>query len=87
MRVGAQLLLTFLLNASWQVAMVAAFAAVCDWLLRGTAPRYRHGLWIAALVLALALPLLSSASVIKTFLSSKAKSQPAEIAAAPILCH
>jgi len=84
MRVGAQLLLTFLLNASWQVALVAAFAAVCDWLLRGTAPRYRHGLWIAALVLALALPLLSSASVIKTFLSSKAKSQPAESAAAPI---
>jgi TonB family protein len=84
MRVGAQLLLTFLLNASWQIAMVAAFAAVCDWLLRGMAPRYRHGLWVAALFLALALPVLSSASVIKTFSSSKAKSQPAEIAAAPI---
>lgn len=84
MRVGAQLLLTFLLNASWQIALVAAFAAVCDWLLRGTAPRYRHALWVAALFLALALPLLSSASLIKTFLSSKSKSQPAEIAAAPV---
>jgi TonB family protein len=81
MRVGAQLLLTFLLNASWQIALVAAFAAVCDWLLRGTAPRYRHGLWVAALFLALALPVLSSASLLKTFLSSKAKPQPAEIAA------
>ena len=84
MRVGAQLLLTFLLNASWQIALVAAFAVVCDWLLRGTAPRYRHALWVAALFLALALPLLSSASLIKTFLSSKSKSQPAEIAAAPV---
>ncbi|HEY5074240.1 MAG TPA: TonB family protein [Pyrinomonadaceae bacterium] len=81
MRVGAQLLLTFLLNASWQIALVAAFAAVCDWLLRGTAPRFRHGLWVAALFLALALPVLSSASLLKTFLSSKAKPQPAEIAA------
>ena len=31
MRVGAQLLLTFLLNASWQIALVFAFAAACDW--------------------------------------------------------
>jgi TonB family protein len=84
MRVGAQLLLTFLLNASWQAALVAAFAAVCDWLLRGTAPRYRHGLWVAALFLALALPMLSSASLLKTFLSSKSKSPPAEIAAEPV---
>jgi TonB family protein len=84
MRAGAQLLLTFLLNASWQAALVAAFAAVCDWLLRGTAPRYRHGLWVAALFLALALPMLSSASLLKTFLSSKSKSPPAEIAAEPV---
>ena len=84
MRVGAQLLLTFLLNASWQIALIAAFATVCNWLLHGTAARYRHGLWVAALFLALALPLLSSASLIKTFLSSKSKSHSAEIAAAPI---
>jgi TonB family protein len=84
MRVEAQLLLTFLLNASWQIAMVCAFAVVCDWLLRGTAPRYRHVLWVAALFLALALPMLSSASLLKTFLSSKSKPQPAESAAASV---
>ena len=33
MRVGAQLVLTFLLNASWQIALVAAFAAAAGWLL------------------------------------------------------
>jgi TonB family protein len=82
MRVGAQLLLTFLLNASWQIALVVAFAATCDWLLRGTAARYRHWLWVAALGLAFVLPLLGPARLIKTLLSSK--SQPAPVAAAPI---
>ncbi len=84
MKMTSELLLTFLLNSFWQIALIAAFAAGCDWLLRGTAPRYRHGLWVTALFLAMALPLLSSASLFKTFLSSKSKSQRAEIAAGPI---
>ena len=84
MKVVAQLLLTFLLNASWQILLVVAFAALCDWLLRGTSARYRHGVWVAALFLALALPLLSSAGLIKTLLSSKEKPQPPEISAVPI---
>ena len=42
MRVIAQLVLTVLLNASWQVVLLVAFAAVGDWLLRGLASRYRH---------------------------------------------
>jgi len=82
MRVGAQLVLTFLLNASWQIALVVAFAAACDWLLRGTAARYRHGLWIAALGLALVLPLLGPARLVKTRLS--AKPQSIESATAPV---
>jgi TonB family protein len=79
MRVWAQLLLTFLLNASWQVALIAAFAAVCDWLLRGTA-RYRHTLWVAALFLAFALPMMGSAALIKAFRSPKSGSAPAGVA-------
>lgn len=47
----------FLLNAAWQVAVVALAAAVCARLLRDAAARYRHALWVAALVLSLALPL------------------------------
>jgi TonB family protein len=82
MRVGAQLVLTFLLNASWQIALVVLFAAACDWLLRGTAARYRHWLWIAALGLAFVLPLLGPARLIKTSLSPKP--QPAEIATTPV---
>ena len=42
MRIFEQMLLTFLLNASWQVALIVAFALVCDWLLRGVTARYRH---------------------------------------------
>src|SRR5687768_6875893 len=59
MRTLTQLLLTFLLNAVWQIAAVTAFAAVGAWLLRGTAAWCRHSLWVAALILSLGLPLLS----------------------------
>jgi TonB family protein len=66
MRVLAQVLLTFLLNASWQVALVVGFAMVCDWLLRGLGARYRHLLWVTTLVVCLALPVLSCFSFAET---------------------
>lgn len=71
MKVVAQLLLTFLLNASWQIALVAAFALLCDWLLRGTAARYRHALWVVALLASFALPALSCARLLKTLMIAK----------------
>jgi TonB family protein len=82
MKVVLQLLLTFLLNASWQIVLVAAFALLCDWLLRGTAARYRHGVWVAALLLSLALPALSCARMVKTLMI--AKGLQAQVSAAPI---
>src|SRR5712692_11240144 len=60
MRTTSELLLTFLLNAFWQIALVAAAAALGDWLLRRTVARYRHFLWVAALSLSLVLPLVTS---------------------------
>jgi TonB family protein len=66
MMILAQVLLTFLLNACWQVALVGAFAMLCDWLLLGVAARARHVLWVAALVLAFLIPLLSCAYVMKS---------------------
>src|SRR5437016_11177263 len=66
MRIIAQLVLTFLLNASWQIALLVAFAALCNWLLRGLAARYRHSLWVITLVSCLVLPLLSCAPLTKT---------------------
>ena len=60
MKIAAEYFLSFLLNASWQVALVAAVASLADFLLRRTLARYRHWLWVAALLLSLALPLATS---------------------------
>ena len=83
MRIVAQVLLTFLLNASWQVALIVAFAALGDWFLRGMAARYRHALWICALLLSVCLPVLSCWQVIKPLLISK--QPPAENRYEPIV--
>jgi bla regulator protein blaR1 len=57
---ASQLLLTFLANAAWQVALIAAVASGCSWLLRSTAARYRHLLWVIALSAAVVLPIATS---------------------------
>ena len=62
MRTLSQFLLTFLLNASWQILLIAAMACLCDRILSGTAARYRHTVWVVALSLMLLLPALSSAT-------------------------
>jgi len=60
MRTISQLLLTLLLNACWQIALIAGAFAFGDWLLRGTAIRCRHLLWVCALMLSFGLPVLST---------------------------
>lgn len=59
----SQVLLTCLLNACWQIALITTVAALCAWLLRETAARYRHLLWVAALALCFCLPVLTSYQV------------------------
>ena len=49
--------LTFLLNALWQVPLAAAVAALGGWIMRGGPAWHRHVLWVAALVTAVLLPL------------------------------
>src|SRR5690349_21816034 len=56
MRISSQLLLTFLLNAVWQIALVAGLAAFGSWLLRNSLARYHHWLWASALCLAFFVP-------------------------------
>ena len=60
MRLSSQLLLTFLFNAFWQIALIAAFASLGSWLLRNSFARYRHWLWAAALCLAFLVPAFTS---------------------------
>jgi len=54
-----QAVLTFLLNGVWQIAAIALFAVLGNYLLRSVT-RYRHIVWVAALALSLLLPLISS---------------------------
>jgi beta-lactamase regulating signal transducer with metallopeptidase domain len=56
MRTSSQLLLNFLLNAAWQIALIAAVASLAAWLLRSSAARYRHWVWVSALCLAFVVP-------------------------------
>ncbi|HEY6250712.1 MAG TPA: M56 family metallopeptidase [Candidatus Angelobacter sp.] len=52
-------LLLFLLNAAWQVTLVALLVSASDRLLRSAAARYRHALWVAALAACIAFALSS----------------------------
>ena len=60
MRTISQLLLTFLLNSLWQIALIAGLAALGSWLLRDSVARYRHWLWVSALCLSFAVPFTTS---------------------------
>src|ERR1041385_8639273 len=60
MRLSSQLLLTFLLNACWQILVVTTFAAIGSWLLRNSFARYRHFVWASALCLAFCVPAFTS---------------------------
>ncbi len=62
MKTANELVLTFLLNACWQVALIAAAAMLGDLLLRHTATSYRHFLWMVALVMSPLLPIFSFSS-------------------------
>lgn len=53
----SEALASFLLNATWQIAVIALVAWLCSHLLRNAGARYRHALWVSALILSLALPL------------------------------
>lgn len=64
MRIISQLLLTFLLNACWQVPLIAAFAALGSWLLGHSTARYRHLVWVAALFLGLLLPAFVASRIV-----------------------
>ena len=60
MRLSSQLLLTFLLNACWQILLITSFASAGSWLLRNSFARYRHLVWATALCLAFFVPAFTS---------------------------
>ena len=60
MTTSSQLLLTFLLNAVWQIALIAALASLGAWLLRRSSMRFQHWLWVAALCLSALVPMMTA---------------------------
>ena len=85
MRISSQFLLSFLLNAFWQVALLAALASVSAWLLRDSSARYRHLIWVAALILSLALPVITYSKLSNVSLASVLISSTIKEPAAPNL--
>jgi len=75
MRAISQLLLTFLLNACWQIVFITLAAALCAWFLRRTSARYRHLLWVIALASSLVAPLLTSSRLLEGKSSEPARVQ------------
>ncbi|HEU4934315.1 MAG TPA: M56 family metallopeptidase, partial [Pyrinomonadaceae bacterium] len=61
---NSQLLLTFLLNACWQIALIAALASLGSWLLRNSVVRYQHWVWVSALCLAFLVPAFTSSQTL-----------------------
>src|SRR5882762_6420943 len=55
----SELVLNFLLNATWQIPAIMFVASVGARLLKRGPARYRHALWVAALLLSVVLPLWS----------------------------
>ena len=64
MRMSSQVILTLLLNACWQIPLVAILASLGSWLLSHSATRYRHWLWVSALLLAVLIPTITSLRVV-----------------------
>ncbi len=59
MEMISRLLLTYLTNSLWIICIIAGIATVCSKLLRRAPSIYMHVMWVAALVIASFLPLVS----------------------------
>jgi len=46
----SEFILNLVLNSAWQVTVIFVIAAFASWLLRNGPARYRHTLWLIALV-------------------------------------
>jgi len=59
----SELILNFLLNATWQIVVITMVAGLGARLLKNAPSRYRHALWVASLFLSVILPLWSVVGV------------------------
>ncbi|HET6980429.1 MAG TPA: M56 family metallopeptidase [Pyrinomonadaceae bacterium] len=66
----SEFILNFVVNSAWQVTVIFVLAAAASWSLRNGPARFRHALWITALVACLVAPLLTATHVVPEWISS-----------------
>jgi len=59
----SEFVLNYVVNATWQIAVIGSVAALGSLLLRNGPARYRHVLWLAALSLCVVVPFFTAAPV------------------------
>lgn len=62
----SEFVLNYVVNASWQIAVIAIVAAAGSYLLKNGPARYRHVLWLAALLACVLVPLLTATHPVST---------------------
>ena len=67
-----RILLSALLNSLWQIPVLIAAAALCAYLLRRTSFTLQHRLWIATLLLCIAVPFLNASGFLAPLFNSVA---------------
>jgi HEAT repeat protein/beta-lactamase regulating signal transducer with metallopeptidase domain len=67
----SEFILNFVLNSCWQIAAIVIVTASASWILRNGPARYRHVLWIVALVTSLIVPLLTATHIVPTWNSTE----------------
>ena len=67
----SEFILNFVLNSCWQIAAIVAVAALASLLLKNGPARYRHALWIVALVTSLTVPVLTASHVVPALNSTE----------------
>ena len=81
MHAVSELIFNFVLNACWQIAAIFAVAALASWLLRNGPARYRHTLWIVALIACLVVPVLTATGFVPPGVSGAQVEAPKHIPA------
>ena len=79
MGTASALVLTFLLNAVWQVALLAAVTGLCSLVLRRFSPAQWHALWSTAMLVAVLLPLTSFTLPVAEIRASEEEPAPAGV--------
>jgi len=67
----SEFILNFVVNSCWQIAAIVAVTSLAAWLLRNGPARYRHALWVVALLSSLIVPLLTATHVVSAWNSTE----------------